>query len=744
VEIESPAYGSRHSGEIAFVGSAVAVGRQFELLVRPKSDDRWLLLASGSAAHTRDTLAIWDSGDYDGLTEIMLRLDNQLEFVSQIRLTNNAQVELLAPVAGDTIFSSAPIIGSASHAAFEKFELTYLSDDPPGGVYPVHASTRITYREELLDWKVGPIPPGTGRLRLRVFASGEVLETETPIIIKSLLSAGFPLAPQARPGLAMVAGNLDDEPYPEIVSGADAAIIIIHPDEMRLEEWQPDFGRNFSSAPALYDFDGDSRAEIVAVSDSGIAVLYGDGSFAPGWPKLVSTGNMFNSLPTPLITDLNNDGEMEILIANRSGDILCWDFDGTSYFRTSNGLFARLVDRLAFSLFGGSAVPFLFAYDFDGDGYRDVGALYPVSGATGGLFMLSGRNGQPLFPAQGKLVRQLDDVFGGVLADFDGDGQPEIGFTHWFGGGSFLMGVSICEADGSYLPGWPKLFYDKPQWLAAYPAAADLDGDSLPELVCTFSALDGGEVYVWRGDGRPWLESELGRNDGLLAGVETSLGPPLVVDIDADGELEILCRGGALFWGKYERIHAWKLDGTAARNWPSFTFADPATVTYSPFVPLVGDFDLDGKLELAMGSSDRKVYHWDLPTDATAEAIGWGGFLHDPRHTGLLPFEPKIVEPTPAAPLPTRLHVGQNYPNPFNGETVFEVYLPVAVQVKLDVYNILGQRVVNLADRLLPAGVHQFVWDGRGANGAELASGVYFFRLSDGETTLTRKSLYLK
>ena len=51
-------------------------------------------------------------------------------------------------------------------------------------------------------------------------------------------------------------------------------------------------------------------------------------------------------------------------------------------------------------------------------------------------------------------------------------------------------------------------------------------------------------------------------------------------------------------------------------------------------------------------------------------------------------------------------------------------------EAKLDVYDLLGRRVRNLAERTLPAGATVHVWDGRDASGRRLGSGVYFVRLS--------------
>ncbi len=267
------------------------------------------------------------------------------------------------------------------------------------------------------------------------------------------------------------------------------------------------------------------------------------------------------------------------------------------------------------------------------------------------------------------LVLSCDDMFGGVMADFDDDGEPEIAFAYWYSA-NLAMAVRIVEADGTDLPGWPKLFPEKIQFLTPFQAVGDLDNDSLPELVCVFSALDGGEVYVWHGDGTPFLASEFGRKDGFFAGTTSSLSNPLIVDVDNDGELEIISRGGALFLGKPERLLAWNLDASPVVGWPIYTYADLGEVTYATHTPVTGDFDNDGLLEMFMGSSDARLYMWNLPTPAVAEAIAWGSFMHDKRNTGSLAI---VARPSPPAPpLPTSFRLAQNYPNPFNQSTVIE------------------------------------------------------------------------
>jgi hypothetical protein len=94
--------------------------------------------------------------------------------------------------------------------------------------------------------------------------------------------------------------------------------------------------------------------------------------------------------------------------------------------------------------------------------------------------------------------------------------------------------------------------------------------------------------------------------------------------------------------------------------------------------------------------------------------------------------------------LPEGFSLHQNYPNPFNPETRISFDLPVAGQVRLSVYNVLGRQIRNLAVGDFPAGSHSVIWDGRDEFGGEAASGVYFYRLEAGEVRLSRKMVLLK
>ena len=90
------------------------------------------------------------------------------------------------------------------------------------------------------------------------------------------------------------------------------------------------------------------------------------------------------------------------------------------------------------------------------------------------------------------------------------------------------------------------------------------------------------------------------------------------------------------------------------------------------------------------------------------------------------------------------LSLGQNQPNPFNPATVINFTLPVDGPVALSVYDVTGRLVRTLVRDELAGGVHAVRWDGRGDSGAQISSGMYFYKLEAGGETLTRKMLLIK
>jgi hypothetical protein len=101
-----------------------------------------------------------------------------------------------------------------------------------------------------------------------------------------------------------------------------------------------------------------------------------------------------------------------------------------------------------------------------------------------------------------------------------------------------------------------------------------------------------------------------------------------------------------------------------------------------------------------------------------------------------LPVNPTVV--------PKAFALKQNSPNPFNPVTRVSFDLPKASDVRVSVFNVLGQHVKDLVDEYKEAGSYEVIWDGTDNYGASVASGIYFYRIKTSEFSDTKKMLLLK
>ena len=102
------------------------------------------------------------------------------------------------------------------------------------------------------------------------------------------------------------------------------------------------------------------------------------------------------------------------------------------------------------------------------------------------------------------------------------------------------------------------------------------------------------------------------------------------------------------------------------------------------------------------------------------------------------------IESSSSESIPNKYHLHQNYPNPFNPETVIVYQIPKAEHVKIEVFNLLGERMKTLINLFLAAGNHSITWDGKNYNGSQVASGTYFYRIKAGNFIQTKKMIYLR
>jgi PKD repeat protein len=93
---------------------------------------------------------------------------------------------------------------------------------------------------------------------------------------------------------------------------------------------------------------------------------------------------------------------------------------------------------------------------------------------------------------------------------------------------------------------------------------------------------------------------------------------------------------------------------------------------------------------------------------------------------------------------PTKFSLAQNYPNPFNPTTTIRFELPTTSEVKLEIYNILGEQIRTLFNGKKDAGVHEMIWDGKNKDGLTVPSGIYLYLLAADEHRVMRKMILAK
>ncbi len=143
-----------------------------------------------------------------------------------------------------------------------------------------------------------------------------------------------------------------------------------------------------------------------------------------------------------------------------------------------------------------------------------------------------------------------------------------------------------------------------------------------------------------------------------------------------------------------------------------------------------------------------EVWRQWLTEDIQPPMPEWADSFMDPseEQPSFIPYSPEhlydgqftSIEYTGDKKIPEKIRLYQNYPNPFNPETLIRFDLFEPTQLKLIVYNLLGQPVRILFSGRKPAGTHTIFWDGRDRQGYILPSGNYLYKIETEKVQYTR------
>jgi hypothetical protein len=233
-------------------------------------------------------------------------------------------------------------------------------------------------------------------------------------------------------------------------------------------------------------------------------------------------------------------------------------------------------------------------------------------------------------------------------------------------------------------------------------ALGDINGDGDRDIVLSHSESSGRVS---------WFENPVWAEHAVETGTLVGAHSLEAVDFDRDGDFDVVT--GEMHTSSQKRVFVYRNDGAGAA-WTRLTLAVTGTHNVR-----VGDVTGDNKPDIVGKNYDgpKSVELWENSV-ALAVSVGPTG--------------------TP------RFELGGNYPNPFSEDTSIPYHLVAAADVTLIVYGITGWKYATLVDGRKNAGGHVAAWNGRDRAGSKLRSGVYFYRMTSGGVTQTKKMVILR
>ena len=94
--------------------------------------------------------------------------------------------------------------------------------------------------------------------------------------------------------------------------------------------------------------------------------------------------------------------------------------------------------------------------------------------------------------------------------------------------------------------------------------------------------------------------------------------------------------------------------------------------------------------------------------------------------------------------IPLSFSLSQNYPNPFNPITRITYSIPKESQVTISIFNLLGQKIVDLVSQNVVPGEYSIAWDGTNHSGEAIPSGIYIYSIEADEFQSSKKMVLMK
>jgi hypothetical protein len=361
---------------------------------------------------------------------------------------------------------------------------------------------------------------------------------------------------------------------------------------------------------AVGDLDNDGNLDIVSGSNAGddaeVMTWQNDGTpFSDAWLS-TDIGASDADVASVVLGDLDNDGDLDIVSGNHSGEIVAWQ----------NALVHRCMSFDSTGNEVGSSADGVWSValgDLDNDGDLDI---VSGSGRDENYEIIAWQNDRTPFndtwTQQDVGATGTAYVYSVAVGDLDNDGDLDIV------SGSHLGEVTVWQNDSSPFSGtWTQQSVGTSDAGVPSVTLGDLDNDGDLDIVSGSGSLENYEVIAWQNDGSPfsgtWTQRDVGASIATVFSV--ALG-----DLDNDGYLDIV--SGSYSFEDYEVI-AWQNDGTPFSGlWA--THNDVGASADDVRSVMLGDLDNDGNLDVVSGSlssEDYEVIAWQ--NDDTPFAGTW-------------------------------------------------------------------------------------------------------------------------
>lgn len=478
---------------------------------------------------------------------------------------------------------------------------------------------------------------GVYTIRLRVYNNSLFDEKKIVLLINNSIHNGWPQGTAYGCSgylSSPVMADIDNDGSVEtVVSGYDAFVYAWHQDGTAVQGWPVYVGNNLVT-PSIGDIDGDEYMEIVvgrfSSAGANLFVLRHDGTPFPGnWPKgngLQNNNEVLYVWQPPTLTDIDNDGDLEIITGDARGHISAWHHTGESVSGWPVG--PELVPTQRISQKVTTAVG-----DVDGDGELEIIAV--EANPSGFVYIIN---------TDGTLAHFTQVVGGSIyqpaIGDIDGDNQLEIVINS-------TQGLCAVNGDGSVVPGWPKVSTEgKYRSLGeGAPALGDLTGDGAPEVILSATrpsesvigiGILPSKIWVFKGDGSTFGNWPYVFGRPFKIRYETY--GAVIANIDADPEQEILVSS---YYTPYASMYVVEGNGAPISGYPKIMDVEHNSM------PALSDLDNDGKLEIAAfgywnQAFPTPFYIYDLDISYVGKRMDWPMLGHDPQHTGCYNHAPVL------------------------------------------------------------------------------------------------------